>query len=136
MQYMMQVLSPDIVIRPAQLQLIRMQGVLVFLAGNALQCHSHWVLARLRASIAGKRMDLLQTTADGYAVPQGGAFMLVSCPHYLGEIVIYLGLTLILGRNNLCIWVVLAWVVSLHLPTPSFFERLCLALSGSPPVKS
>ncbi|CAL5230065.1 g13518 [Coccomyxa viridis] len=87
-------------------------GVLVFFAGNALQCHSHWILARLRATIAGKRGDHLQTTADGYAVPEGGAFTLVSCPHYLGEIVIYFGLALILGDSNVCIWIVLAWVVS------------------------
>ena len=89
-----------------------MQGVLVFCAGNALQCHSHWILARLRAKITGKRGDHLQSTAEGYALPEGGAFALVSCPHYLGEIVIYLGLALILGAGNLCIWIVLAWVVS------------------------
>ncbi len=85
---------------------------MVFFAGNALQCHSHWILARLRATIAGKRGDHLQTTADGYAVPEGGAFTLVSCPHYLGEIVIYFGLALIVGDSNVCIWIVLAWVVS------------------------
>ena len=102
---------------------LHMQGVLVFFAGNALQCHSHWILASLRARIAGKREDNLQTTADGYAVPQGGAFTLVSCPHYLGEIVIYLGLTLILGGSNLCVWVVLAWVVSSSLPKLLFDQR-------------
>ena len=58
-----------------------MQGVMVFLAGNALQFQSHWILASLRARIAGKKGDHLQATADGYAVPQGGAFALVSCPH-------------------------------------------------------
>ena len=87
------------------------QGVVVFFAGNALQCHSHWILARLRASIAGKREDHLQTTDDGYALPEGGAFSLVSCPHYLGEIVLYAGLALMLCQNNVSIMVVFAWVV-------------------------
>lgn len=91
------------------------QGVLVFFAGNVLQCQSHWILASLRADIAGKRGDHLHATADGYALPQGGAFTLVSCPHYLGEIVIYIGLALILGWSNLSVWIVLAWVVSFFL---------------------
>ena len=87
------------------------QGVVVFFAGNALQCHSHCILARLQARIAGKREDRLQTTEDGYALPEGGAFSLVSCPHYLGEIVLYAGLALILCGSNISIMVVLAWVV-------------------------
>ena len=87
------------------------QGVVVFFAGNALQCHSHCILARLRARIAGKREDRLQTTEDGYALPEGGAFSLVSCPHYLGEIVLYAGLALILCGSNISIMVVFAWVV-------------------------
>lgn len=95
--------------------MLHVQGVLVFFAGNVLQCQSHWILASLRADIAGKRGDHLHTTADGYAVPQGGAFTLVSCPHYLGEIVIYIGLALILGWSNLSVWIVLAWVVSFFL---------------------
>ena len=93
-----------------------LQGVLVFLAGNGLQCHSHCILATLRSRIAQKRGDALHTTADGYALPEGGAFTLVSCPHYLGEIVIYCGLALVAGDSNICIWIVLAWVVCSLLP--------------------
>ena len=96
------------------------QGVVVFFAGNALQCHSHCILARLRARIAGKREDRLQTTDNGYALPEGGAFSLVSCPHYLGEIVLYAGLALMLCKSNVSIMVVLTWVVrSLSLCIPS-----------------
>jgi 3-oxo-5-alpha-steroid 4-dehydrogenase 3 len=88
-----------------------LQGILAFLAGNALQCHSHCILATLQLRIAQKRGDALRTTADGYALPEGGAFSLVSCPHYLGEIVIYCGLALVASGSNICIWIVLAWVV-------------------------
>ena len=96
------------------------QGLVVFFAGNALQCHSHCILARLRARIAGKREDHLQTTDDGYALPEGGAFSLVSCPHYLGEIVLYAGLALVLCGSNISIMVVFAWVVrSLSVCIPS-----------------
>ena len=97
-----------------------LQGVLVFLAGNGLQCHSHCILAALRSRIAQNRGDALHTTANGYALPEGGAFTLVSCPHYLGEIVIYCGLALVAEGSNMCIWIVLAWVVRfpylLHYP--------------------
>ena len=84
---------------------------MVFFAGNALQCHSHYLLARLRARIAARKEDGLQTTEDGYALPEGGAFDLVSCPHYLGEIVLYAGLALMLCKSNISIMVVFAWVV-------------------------
>ncbi|CAK0784124.1 hypothetical protein CVIRNUC_007327 [Coccomyxa viridis] len=97
---------------PGSMSALQVLGVVVFFAGNALQCHSHCILARLRARIAGKREDRLQTTEDGYALPEGGAFSLVSCPHYLGEIVLYAGLALILCGSNISIMVVFAWVVA------------------------
>ena len=41
----------------------------------------------------------------------GGGFELVSCPHYLGEIVIYVGLTLLLDFKRPLSWLPLVWVV-------------------------
>lgn len=35
----------------------------------------------------------------------------MSCPHYLGEIVLYLGLAILIGDQSLDVWLVLAWVV-------------------------
>lgn len=85
-----------------------MQGVGVFVAGNLLQFQSHWVLARLRRQLS------IQGKKDGeYSIPRGGAFELVSCPHYLGEIVIYGGLMIVLGRHNLLVCIIFSWVVSL-----------------------
>lgn len=91
------------------------QGAAVFLAGNALQLHSHWLLARLRSprprAAVPERSDVCATPREEYSVPRGGAFELVSCPHYLAEIVIYAGLALVAGRGRLLPWLILAWVV-------------------------
>lgn len=37
----------------------------------------------------------------------------MSCPHYLGEIVIYLGLLVVLHGRQLNAWLILLWVVRL-----------------------
>lgn len=42
----------------------------------------------------------------------GGGFQLVSCPHYLGEIIIYAGLLLTSGLLQLLPWLIFLWVVS------------------------
>jgi 3-oxo-5-alpha-steroid 4-dehydrogenase len=43
----------------------------------------------------------------------GGGFDYVSCPHFLGEIILYGGLLLVTGREMVLPWLVFAWVVSL-----------------------
>jgi hypothetical protein len=45
-----------------------------------------------------------------YGVPTGGGFQLVSCPHFLGEIIIYLGLAIVCEGRAMTL-LVLAWVV-------------------------
>jgi 3-oxo-5-alpha-steroid 4-dehydrogenase 1 len=55
-------------------------GVVLFVAGLALNLHSDGVLRRLRAPGEG-----------GYHIPQQGAHRWVSCPNYLGEIVEWAG---------------------------------------------
>ncbi|CAL8469011.1 g8552 [Coccomyxa elongata] len=82
-------------------------GLCVFVIGNLLQFQSHWILARLRRQLSG------QGKKEGdYSIPRGGAFELVSCPHYLGEIVIYGGLMITLGQHNLLIIIIFSWVVA------------------------
>lgn len=85
---------------------MRLQGVAVFLLGNALQLHSHALLARLGGG--GARPG----AAPRYRIPRGGAFRLVSCPHYAAEILIYLGLAAVVGPQNAAPWWMVAWVVS------------------------
>ncbi|KAJ9528439.1 hypothetical protein QJQ45_020281 [Haematococcus lacustris] len=52
----------------------------------------------------------------GYTIPAGGLFTWVSCPHYLGEVVIYLGQALLLWPSVnpvlACIWVVVNLVLA------------------------
>ena len=103
----------------------------MFLAGNALQLHSHWLLARLRPAqprIPGSKPPAsagadAAAEQSGYVVPRGGAFELVSCPHYLAEIVIYGGLALVAGRGQPLPWLVLTWVVR---PAADHRPQLCI----------
>lgn len=55
-------------------------GVGVFVAGYVINRHSDAILRRLR-----------QPGEGGYKVPTGGLYRWVSCPNYLGEIVVWLG---------------------------------------------
>ena len=50
--------------------------------------------------------------STAYRIPRGGLFELVSCPHYLGEVVVYCGIVLLTGGRLLNAWLMLAWVVS------------------------
>ena len=84
-----------------------MQGVCVFVAGNLLQFQSHWILASLRRRLSGQ-----EKKHGDYSIPRGGAFELVSCPHYLGEIIVYGGLMIMLGQQNLSVFIIFSWVVS------------------------
>ena len=54
----------------------------------------------------------MRTALCGLPRCAGGAFELVSCPHYLGEVVIYAGLALALAGQRLTAWLMLLWVVS------------------------
>jgi len=60
--------------------------VLLFLSGYALNQQSDTILRRLRAP-----------GESGYRIPSGGAYAVVSCPNYLGELVEWLG------------WAMLTW---------------------------
>jgi protein-S-isoprenylcysteine O-methyltransferase Ste14 len=56
-------------------------GSALFLAGFLINLHADGVLLRMRAHPA----------ADGYRIPRGGLYELVSCPNYLGEVMEWSG---------------------------------------------
>lgn len=58
-------------------------GLLLYLMGEAGNFYHHWLLAQLRQN------------STGYVIPQGGLFTYVSCPHYLFELIAWLGLVCI-----------------------------------------
>ena len=61
-------------------------GFVVFTAGFIIHSHSDWIIRNLR-----------QPGETGYRIPSGGLFRWVSSPHYLGEIIQWIG------------WAVLTW---------------------------
>ena len=98
-------------------------GTALFLWGSLHQWRCHVILARLRRPSpckllqpghkpestlgqhaghisadagTGEGADTITVRGAKYCVPQGGWFELVSCPHFLAEIIIYVGLALVL----------------------------------------
>ena len=67
--------------------------------------------AKLRAD-GGGRGKGDDESGTVYRIPRGGMFELISCPHYLGEVVVYCGIILLTGGRLLNTWLMLAWVVS------------------------
>ena len=61
-------------------KLLMVLGGLTFAFGELLNAYHHWLLARIRAS-----------GATTYSLPRGGLFRWVAGPHYLGEILSFLG---------------------------------------------
>jgi hypothetical protein len=61
-------------------KLLMILGGLTFASGELLNTYHHWLLARIRAS-----------GATTYSLPRGGLFRSVANPHYLGEILSFLG---------------------------------------------
>jgi len=61
-------------------KLLMVLGGLTFAFGELLNAYHHWLLARIRAS-----------GGTTYSLPRGGLFRWVASPHYLGEILSFLG---------------------------------------------
>ncbi len=68
-------------------------GGILFLAGQVMNLRHHILLANLRRDSANK---------SEYRVPEGGLFPLVACPHYLFEIIAWIGVAVMSG--HLLVW--------------------------------
>ena len=66
-----------------QFSLVTVFGVLVFITGMVINIQSDAILRGLRGDKA--------SSSSEYKIPRGGLFTLVSCPHYTGEILEWLG---------------------------------------------
>ncbi|XP_062858178.1 polyprenol reductase [Trichomycterus rosablanca] len=80
-------------------------GVLLFIWASLLQHSSLSLLAGLRTSSSGKVETLV------HRMPCGGGFELVSCPHYLAELLIYVALCVCCGCCSLTWWLVVFYVL-------------------------
>lgn len=83
-----------------------MIGVSLFLWSSYVQFDSHRILAQLRKDTTGR----IYTTK--YSIPRGKWFDLVSSPHYMAEILIYLAITIVLGGKSPTWWMVFLFVVT------------------------
>ncbi|KAK2863847.1 hypothetical protein Q7C36_003001 [Tachysurus vachellii] len=80
-------------------------GVLLFLWASLLQHRSLSLLASLRTNSLGQ----VQTLA--HRIPRGGWFELVSCPHYLAELLIYTAMSMCCGCVSFTWWLVVLYVL-------------------------
>eukprot|EP01023_Acetabularia_acetabulum_P032541 TRINITY_DN30393_c1_g1_i2.p1 TRINITY_DN30393_c1_g1~~TRINITY_DN30393_c1_g1_i2.p1 ORF type:complete len:293 (-),score=18.93 TRINITY_DN30393_c1_g1_i2:237-1115(-) len=83
-------------------------GVLIFALGSYIQFQSHWILSTLSSNRPSRKSTDKKSI---YVIPNGGLFRFVSCPHYFGEIIIYVGFWLLGQGCYLRTSLVLCWVV-------------------------
>ncbi|CAN8271360.1 unnamed protein product [Cochlearia groenlandica] len=77
-------------------------GGTIFLWGWIHQLRCHAILGSLRKN---------PSQVNEYIVPHGDWFEIISCPHYLAEIVLYFGLLVASGGGDITIWLIFCFVV-------------------------
>lgn len=88
-----------------QLTWYHVVGTLLFFWASFLQHQSLSLLAKMRTDSSGK----VETLA--HKMPCGGWFELVSCPHYLAELLIYAAMCVCCGCASLTWWMVVLYVL-------------------------
>lgn len=83
-----------------------MIGVSLFLWSSYVQFDSHRILANLRKDTTGR------VITTKHSIPRGKWFDLVSSPHYMAEILIYLAITIVLGGKSPTWWMVFLFVIT------------------------
>ncbi|KAF7010340.1 hypothetical protein CFC21_024764 [Triticum aestivum] len=77
-------------------------GAIIFLWGSLHQIRCHAILGSLREN----------KDSDEYVIPCGDWFSRVSCPHYLAELVIYLGMLMASGGSDISVWFLFIFVIT------------------------
>lgn len=80
-------------------------GGILFIYSSYIQFESHQILANLRKDKNGK------VVTHQHSIPRGRWFELVSCPHYMAEILIYLSISIVLAGQSRTWWLVFLFVV-------------------------
>nr|XP_011458301.1 PREDICTED: polyprenol reductase 2-like [Fragaria vesca subsp. vesca] len=96
--YLLEFLSPFL-----KLGWLQWTGAAIFFWGWIHQRNCHKILGSLRKN---------RTQNDSYMIPYGDWFELVSSPHFLAEIVIYVGFVVASGGADLTVWLLLGFTVS------------------------
>lgn len=96
-------LAPDLSI-PRQIA-----AVVLCLYAKHEQVRHHQTLANLRRGTKTKKDDADEKQPQDYQLPHGGWFIWVACPHYLAEILFYLGLAMLL-EDAARATIIVAWV--------------------------
>ncbi|KAL9311530.1 unnamed protein product [Arabidopsis thaliana] len=86
-----------------KLGLLQWIGGAIFLWGWIHQRRCHAILGSLRE---------YPSQAKEYIIPYGDWFEMVSCPHFLAEIVLYLGLLISSGGTDISIWLLFGFVAA------------------------
>ncbi|KAM5549012.1 hypothetical protein ABKV19_000433 [Rosa sericea] len=81
-------------IREPQIDL-KYPGILLFLLGISGNFYHHYLLSRMRSSSSSSPSNSKSNDDKDYKIPRGGLFELVVCPHYLFEIIGFLGFSFI-----------------------------------------
>lgn len=68
-------------------------GLFVFLVGNCGNFYHHYLLSKLR-----------EKGDKSYKIPRGGLFDLIICPHYLFEIITFVGVSFIAQTIFACLF--------------------------------
>ena len=73
----------------------------------------HKILARLRTSATTTKKGTT-TTSEAYSRPNGDWFEIVSCPHFLAEVLIYVAMLLccLVTKPYSCWWLVVVYVLA------------------------
>ncbi|XP_050365323.1 uncharacterized protein LOC126783833 [Argentina anserina] len=74
---------------------LKFPGILLFLLGISGNFYHHYLLSRMRSSSSSSLTNSESDDDKKYQIPRGGLFELVVCPHYLFEIMGFVGFSFI-----------------------------------------
>ena len=75
-------------------------GLALFFIGQAINFYHHYLLAQLRSPSQATSKSL----KTKYVPPKGGLFASTCCPHFFGEIIAWMGISVISSHTN--VWLV------------------------------